>query len=57
MQDVLGLLRYLVIIGEYTRERACDNPKSEYDGAGCVGDATETGPCNENSCPSMQVSH
>jgi len=37
--------------GENTRIRTCDNPVPEHGGADCVGDASETGPCNENPCP------
>jgi len=37
--------------GENTRARACDSPAPEHGGAYCAGDATETGPCNENPCP------
>ena len=35
-----------------TRTRACDNPAPAHGGADCVGDASETGRCNENPCPS-----
>ena len=38
--------------GQNTRARACDSPAPQHGGAECVGDATETGPCNENPCPS-----
>ena len=43
--------------GESTRARACDNPKPVAGGEDCFGDATEIDPCNENSCPGMQILH
>ena len=38
--------------GENTRARACESPAPEHGSAECVGDATETRPCNERHCPS-----
>jgi len=34
-----------------TRTRVCDSPAPAHGGADCVGDAFETGRCNENPCP------
>ncbi|KAL5271984.1 hypothetical protein ACHWQZ_G000247 [Mnemiopsis leidyi] len=37
--------------GEQTRERQCNNPAPQKEGADCEGESTETRPCNQQPCP------
>ena len=36
--------------GRHTRMRTCTEPTPSEDGADCVGEASETQPCNEDDC-------
>lgn len=37
--------------GTSTRTRACDNPTKEGFGADCVGERSQSKPCNTQTCP------
>lgn len=38
-------------VGVETRSRSCDNPPPQYNGHACVGNVTDTQPCNDSVCP------
>lgn len=38
-------------VGVETRSRSCDNPPPQFNGHACVGNVTDTQPCNDSVCP------
>ena len=41
--------------GIHIRTRTCNNPKPQYGGASCAGEATESSPCGLTPCAGKSI--